>query len=994
MPGFRTYVQTGIVLQVGSSPVIHVALEIGRVSEQIEVKADAAMVETRSTGVGQVIDNQRILELPLNGRRATELIFLTPMAAPTAGAGLNPGVRNYPTVEISVAGGLSNGMTYLLDGGTHNDPFNNLNLPLPFPDTLQEFKVETSALPAQYGHHSSAAVNAVTKSGTNDFHSNLFEFLRNGSLNARNAFATSRDTLRRNQFGGTIGGPVVRNKLFFFAGYQGTISRSDPSTIIANVPTADMLAGDFTTITSPACNTANRQINLAAPFVNNRISPAQLSPAAVKLVSYLPAATHPCGEIRFTRKSENSEHMTVGRLDHQWSNSHSLFGRYLMARLDQPTDYDGKDPLTLSNGGLAFRVHSFVLGDTYLIGAQTVSNFRVTVNRAKIPKLPPEFFDFNDLGIKAWVYQPKYTSLSVTGGFTIGGAGGTYGHYNTTSFQFAEDLSVIHGAHQMGFGANWVHSEMNRLTSTNTVGPFQFNGQVTGLGLADFLAGRPSQFQQSNVSIFYPRSNYVGLYVQDAWKAAPRVMVNAGVRWDPYLGVYSKHGIATHFDAASFSKGVRSPQYTNAPAGLLLPGDPGYPGNKITNSRLGNFAPRIGIAWDPRGNGRMSVRAAYGIFFDLPHLQYYVGLPGSPPFASLVNLPFPPSLDDPWQGYAGGNPFPLAITRDMAFPTLGAYTTHPFDAATTYSNQWSLAIQRQFGSDWMVATNYVGNSIIHLWTANQLNPAVYGAGATTGNINQRRILNLQNPAQGRFYGSVQELDSGGTGSYNALVVSVQRRRARGVTMQGNYTWAHCISDLANTEIGVAGSSYMIPGDRSSSRSNCPVSDRRHIFNLSTVYITPEFSSRALRTVASQWQLSGIVRVQSGSFLTVTTGIDNALSGQPNQRPNLVLLDPYAPNKNIDRWLNAAAFQAPAAGTYGNFGAGNILGPGIIRIDMGLTRTFRIWENQALQFRAEAFNFPNHVNPDNPATALNNVNFGRIRAAGDPRIVQLALKYSF
>jgi hypothetical protein len=220
LPGFRTYAQTGIVLQVNASPVINAVLEVGQVSDQIEVQADAALVETRSTGIAQLLDNQRVLELPLDGRRVTELILLSGVATVSNNGGLNPGTRNYPTVVISVAGGLENALGYSLDGGVHNDPYNNLNLPMPFPDALQEFKVETSGLSAQYGFHSSGAVNAVTKSGTNEFHGSLFEFLRNGSMNARNAFALDNDGLKRNQFGGTIGGPILRSKLFFFGAHQ------------------------------------------------------------------------------------------------------------------------------------------------------------------------------------------------------------------------------------------------------------------------------------------------------------------------------------------------------------------------------------------------------------------------------------------------------------------------------------------------------------------------------------------------------------------------------------------------------------------------------------------------------------------------------------------------------------------------------------------------------------------------------------------------------
>src|SRR6266581_2607896 len=271
LPGFRTYVQTGIVLQVNSNPVINASLEVGQVAEQVEVQADAALVETRSTGVGQVIDNVRVLELPLNvrvlelplnGRQAVDLILLSGAAISGGAQATN---RNYPTQSISVAGGLNNGLTYLLDGGTHNDPFNNLNLPLPFPDALQEFKVETSAVPAQYGQHSAGAINAVTKSGTNDFHGDLFEFVRNGILNARNAFALKRDELKRNQFGGVLGGPIVENKLFFFGGYQGTYERTTPTDQRSFVPTPRMLAGDFTVIASPACVSGGRQITLRAP---------------------------------------------------------------------------------------------------------------------------------------------------------------------------------------------------------------------------------------------------------------------------------------------------------------------------------------------------------------------------------------------------------------------------------------------------------------------------------------------------------------------------------------------------------------------------------------------------------------------------------------------------------------------------------------------------------------------------------------------------------
>src|SRR5207244_3393999 len=284
LPGFRTFVQTAIVLQVNDDLVINPILEVGQVSEQVEVTANAAQVETRSTAIGQVIENQRILELPLNGRQATDLITLSGAAVQTTLGSSDKDRTMGGSVPIAVGGGFYTGTAYLLDGAMHNDPWGNLNLPLPFPDALQEFKVETGTLSAQSGQYSGAAVNSVTKSGTNDFHGDLFEFVRNDLFNARNYFAVKPSTLKRNQFGGTAGGPIIRNKVFFFGGYQGTTVRQDPANLKSFVPTDAMLAGDFTTFASPACN-VGRQIALRAPFINNRVDPSLLSKAALALSS-------------------------------------------------------------------------------------------------------------------------------------------------------------------------------------------------------------------------------------------------------------------------------------------------------------------------------------------------------------------------------------------------------------------------------------------------------------------------------------------------------------------------------------------------------------------------------------------------------------------------------------------------------------------------------------------------------------------------------------
>jgi len=1006
LPGFKTFVQTGIVLQVGANPTINVTLELGQISEQIEVQADAALVETRSTGVGQVIDNVRVLEMPLNGRQVTELILLS--GAAIGGLAQTPAGRNYPTDSISVGGGLNNGLLYLLDGGTHNDPFNNLNLPLPFPDALQEFKVETSALTAQYGQHSSAAVNAVTKSGTNEFHGDLFEFVRNGSLNARNAFALQRDSLKRNQFGGVIGGPVIKNKLFFFGGEQTTLVRSAPLDLTAFVPTAAMLAGDWTAVTSPACN-GGRSIALRAPFMGNRISPTQFSPAALNLLKQLPAPIDDCGTVKYGSNNKSNEHTIVSKVDYQWSPKQSLFGRYEFSRLDLPTNYNGISVITATEADRKFRAQSLVLGDTYLLGPNVVNSLRATVLRTVSEKTRRDYFTLGDLGVKNFYYppdMPKVPQINVAGAFVAGSQNLVPGVGNATVYQVSNDISLVRGKHQIGLGANYIYSMVNILATSFAGAAVTFSATNTNMSLGDLMLGRMNTYTQGSVTTHYPRQDYLGTYLQDTWKATSRLTINAGIRWEPFLAQHDKEGRILHFQQDWFDQGLRSGVFKNAPVGLLFPGDAPVTHNNFMATQWLHFAPRVGLALDPRGDGRMTVRAAYGIFYDYPHMYQFNGLRDSPPWGSRVILSNPAGgFDDPWQGQPGGNPFPLAVNANSTFPPSAVIVNLPLNLRMPYVNQWNLSVQRQIGEDWLLAANYIGSSGIHVLNTAEGNPAVFlGLGAcvingvsyptcsTTGNTAARRALTLKNPAQGQYYGAMVNGDDGGTRSYNGLLVSIQRRAGKSVTLNTNYTWAHCIDDGQQTLFQNGGS--QLPERRRVNRGNCD-SDRRHNFNLSTVYSTPQFANATLRTLATGWKLGGILRVLSGSYLNVTSGLDQALTGVAGeQRPNQLLANPLNADKSGDLWINPAAFAQPALGTYGNLGSRNILGPGSIVINTNLTRTFQIREKQSVEFRVESFNLPNHVNPINPNTVLSNSTFGKILNANDPRIMQLALKYVF
>jgi Carboxypeptidase regulatory-like domain/TonB dependent receptor len=1015
--GFSTFVQTGIVLQVNTNPAIDAVLKVGSVTDQVVVEAASTMVEVHTTSVGQVIDSQRVVDLPLNGRNPTELIFLTGASALAPPADL-VSAKNYPNeTPISVAGGMATGTTYTLDGGTHNDPFNNLALPLPFPDALQEFKVETSSLPAQYGQHSGGAVNAVTKSGTNELHGDLFEFVRNYKFNARNFFSPVRDSLKRNQFGGTLGGPIQKDKLFFFVGYQGTLIRSNPTSANGTVPTPQMMNGDFSTIASKACQTNAVQLydpasaSTAAnrlPFVGNKIPVSSFSTPAVNMIKFYPVPPDgACGKESYATKSTQDEHTGIAKGDYQLTSTQSIFLRYYVTHSLQPTPYDGVNPLSMTTSGADDLVNSGVFGHTWVLNSTTINAFRATFNRSAVTKTQTPTFDGPSLGIKMHTLVPGHLVLSMTGGPSSASVFSYPAFDPTTAFQLADDFNIIKGSHQMTFGGNWIRQIQYVYGPLNGDGVINFNGQqtggplnATGLGMADFLLGRTNTFQQGGIQYAYERYHNLGIYAQDNWKVTPHLTLNYGLRWEPYIGGSMPLGYVMHFDRGLFDQNVHSKVYPNAPAGVLFPGDAAFDTNgRPSHTKLNDFAPRLGVVWDPKGNGRMTVRASWGILYDIPHTLFAYGFSQAPPWASVIQLNNV-SLSDPWANYPGGDPFPLNLGKNAIFPNFSTYTSYPLDIHIPYLQQWNLSIQKQIGANWLVSGSYLGNSTIHLWAEAPINAAVNVPGATTSNTNQRRVLYLANQAQGQYFGVIHQLDDGSTASYHAMLLSVQHRMASHFNLLANYTLSHCISGPFSSELDGAG--YSNPASRNFDRGNCVGIDHRHNANFSALEESPKFSDKWMRAIASDWKLSEIIRVQSGSFITVASGLDQALNGNAGgQRANFLGGDPFANAACTGSaqfcvpWISATPFGTPALGTYGNLGSANILGPGSIQFDLNLARAFPVRERQSVEIRAEAFNLLNHYRPGNPAAGLNNkATFGQITAGGDPRIMQFALKYIF
>ena len=899
LPGFRTFLQSGIILQVNSSPAINPVLEVGQVSEQVEVQANAAMVETRNAGVGQVIENQRILELPLNGRNVAELITLAG-AATQAGTTSNRAYSGQPIV--SVAGGLLSGVGYMLDGAIHVDAYNGQSLPLPFPDALQEFKVETGGLSAQNGK--GATVGAVTKAGTNEFHGDVFDFVRNDLFNARNYFATTGSTLKRHQLGGTVGGPVLKNKLFFFGGYQETTVRQDPADRQSFVPTAAMLAGDFTAFASPACNNG-RQINLRAPFVNNRIDPGQFNKQAVLIAGYLPKTSDACGLITYGLKTTSNEGQVVGKVDYQRNNNHSLFGRYVNSFFRQPFPYSfDKNVLNTGTSGYSNMVQSFAFGDTYIFSTSLVNAFRLTANKYTTFRKGAEFFGPADVGINAFTYVPKYMIVNVTGGFAIGNVNTIpQTLYRTSTLAASDDLNIIRGTHQIAFGANVTYAMINAQSKNSTVPNFSFNGQETGLGMADYFLGKPDTYLQGAPSNAYEIDVFPALYAQDAWKAKPNLTVNAGLRWEPYLPFYIRQGWVFNFNEDRFHQGIHSTVFPKAPAGLYYPGDPGFPGKSAVNKHCSQFGPRLGLAWDVNGDGRTSVRASYGISYEHIGLYWFSDILTAGPWYNRTNILSPPGgLTDPWAGFPGGNYLPLqAVTAQNAFwIPYGDYLNRPYDNVNPYTEAWNLTLQRQVTSDWLTSASYIGTSSIHTWEMKTRNPGIYLPGgpctlngvtynpcSSTSNINQRRKFTLERPQDGQYLGRVSEYEDGGTMSYHGMRLTLERRVTSGATFSGNYTWSHCIGEVGGTtDQGPSiGTGYPNLYDRHSDRGNC-ASSRRHIVNLTTVAESPKFSNRTARILATGWRLSGIYRWSTGSYLTVTDAyllLTAPKAGRPSKR---------------------------------------------------------------------------------------------------------------
>jgi outer membrane receptor protein involved in Fe transport len=720
----------------------------------------------------------------------------------------------------------------------------------------------------------------------------------------------------------------------------------------------------------------------------------------MRIVGLLPVATDPCGRATYAVPDNNDEQQIVGRVDWQATDDQRIFGRYYIANYDRAAGYEGTNLLLSSGSGLGLdnRVQTFSLGDDYVLTQNLVSATRFAFSRSRIHRSQgAELPSYTDLGSNVWssATEPglRFFNLSVTNGFPTAAFPG---EFDSLTLQLSQDFDWVKNAHQFSFGGSWIRPGLDVNGPFQANGIFTFNGTRVGggrIGLADLMLGLPSQFRQGGNQLVKQSLDYYGAYVQDVWRVSDNLTLNAGLRWEPYIAASDDYEFYSHFNMDWFLAGRRSSVYSNAPAGMQFMGDEGFPDSGNTFGKMNQFAPRLGLAWDPRGDNVQTIRAAAGVYYDSPKLWQYGRHPLNAPFGNTIQVNQPASINDPWAAYPGGNPFPTPLPppADIQFPRLGTYVTMPLDLEPMRVTQWNVSYQRQFSGSWMGSVSYLGNRTSNIWIGKELNPAVYIPGnSTQGNQDARRVLTLLNPVEGAYYSTIQESFEG-WGRYHGIVLGLQKRLSGGWSMNTNLTVSRCRNngepgtDITNV--------FPDPEDPSTNWGPCDP-DRPYILNSSFIYQSRGLGTGFLRTFTNDWQFGTVFQARSGSPLTPATTGNLSLTGLGNQRP-FVVGDPDLDDRSAALWFNTAAFAPNTAGTWGDAPRGFLRGPAYWNIDLALSRVVRFGATQRIELRAEAFNLTNRVHLGDPNVTLGNANFGRIiNTSADPRILQFAVKYLF
>ncbi|MDP9049147.1 MAG: TonB-dependent receptor [Acidobacteriota bacterium] len=1112
--GFEAYQQTGVVLQANQALTFNVKLVIGAATETVEVTSSIPQVDTTTGTLSQVIDQQRVVDLPLNGRNAAALITLVAgvVDASSEGNGADQGSgKTFPVAVVTSANGtLPNQSNYLLDGGNNVDEMTNVNAPFPFPDALQEFSVQTSNYNAEFGQSAGAVVNIVTKSGGTAFHGDAFEFLRNGYFNAKPYFATTPDTLHRHQFGGTIGGPVIiphfstGTRTQFFFGYQHQLYHASSTTGTTTVPTlaeegrapgisyadfgnlcntavGNSFNGSGVCVNSagspvPAQQITNPFTNVA--YANNRIPASDFDPASVAYEKVFP--TYSGAEapgvigapVHFSQPTVRTFNEYVARVDHTFGDKDHLFGRYFYDYYQQDAVFD---PAMLASYRSYFntRYQNALLSEQHTFSSSVVNNLVLNYQReVALRGGPPGSPTITSFGVKN-LWQPTtgpYLSASISNYF--GATSSAFAGWLRNNYTFNDDLHWVKGSHNITFGG---HIELSKFDVTNvfqSYGGFGFNAVSQKIGtttyqypnaMANFQLGFMSSFSQGNYELLNDRNHFPGIYAQDSWKVSSQLTLNYGVRWEEFAPWANRVGQQTAFNPSNYAANKGTSAFPALPAGFMLTGDPGMAPNGVYN-KYAQFMPRVGFAFDVLGDGRTVVRGGTGIFYQdrmpgffnlnqagnvpntvsvgLSNLGMYGTTPGVNPGGPFSNPyctgcaagvypnPFPFTLP-----FASSHVFPNGILLDEDDPSGN------FKVPVTYD--YNLTIEHQLASSWAMRLAYVGSGSRHQFVNLEINPAVNNGSGLSAN--SRRVYNTA-PTVGPCstatgcsanYAQIVLASMSGNAHYNSFQATLDKKMSHGLSLLANWTWSKSYDDMpqatrvGNTEDLNAGASYVypfypagatgipatayVPDIKALDRGLSDI-DHPHAISISYVYELPKLHSgfRVAQAVANGWRTSGLIQHHSGESLSAWVGSDNSQTGLGQDRAqrdftqSAYLDQPggghCVAGKSCVNWLNPAAFSIPAqtgVGTgFGNVMKGSLRGPGYTNWDASVVRSFPIFRESTMEFRAEYFNLVNHTKLGNPSVSNPSVGstFGTITATNpstdSQRIAQFSLKYLF
>jgi hypothetical protein len=995
--GFKSFESRDNLLQVEQHARVDAQLVVGEAVETVSISAEAPLVNTDDASLGNVVQQKQIVDLPLNRRNFMEFATLVPGVNEGAPNDFRKFVRGF---AITANGARAEFNGYYMDGADNNDEFSFAYNVTPSIDAIEQFKVQTGMFSAEFGRSAGAVVNLITRSGTNQFHGTLFEFLRNDKLDARNFFAggSPQQPFRQNQYGGSVGGPVIRNKTFFFFNYEGTKIRQ-AVTSVGTVPTAAQKSGDLSTLgamfdpntTRP--DPAKPGSYLRDPFPGNRIPQNRIDPISTNVLPYWPDPTtgSAVGNYVQNKSRRTDGDRWLARVDHNLTSKDRLFGR--VAFDNAPRFEPGPLPQT---GGQDFPDDnkSATVNWTRSISPHVVNEAQFGYNRMRFGYFPQNSGQAlaGQLGLKDIATGPPYLlsfPLISVAGFTAPSDRIPF-YFINNRYQITESLSWQKGSHSLKFGFEHSRIQTNTIGYGATQGRYTFTNRYCsqpgsgtgGSALCDFLLGDSSLTRVSDqVPLQYFRGRHYSGYVTDEWKVSSRLTLSLGLRYENQRPIFEKYDRMVAYNRAA--RTLVFPR--NAPIGDYF--QTVRPDLPITlrdqradyNPDNNNFAPRLGFALRPFNSNRTSIRGGFGIFYSGWMTDIFENTGTAPPF--VIDNRFTGDAVYPDQGWnrRGGG---------FAKPPPGLYAMSDRNVVNAYIEQWALNVQHMFGPSTVVEIGYVGHHGLKLPGPSERNPAPT---ASLDPLQARRYDPL--------YSSILSWESMFNSWHESMTASIEKRYSQGLQFLAAYTWGKTIDDSSTTNEGTFERFPTGPGkfDRGLSSQ-----DMRHRFVASSIYDLPFGRGRPLLASAhgvtgalvTGWRVSGVLTLHSGYPQSVSLSRDNlnnGLTSYPNRIGNGLL-----PSGSPDGWFDRSAFVIPPFGTQGNSGRNILIGPGFRNLDFSVTKDTAIRENkERIEFRAEFFNLTNHPNFGQPSAVLDTAQFGKIFAlAGINRQIQFGLKLYF